>query len=139
MKNVLKVAVASGVLALGSALPVTAQIETAMVFTTSVPFYAGNSQMPPGTYKISQIDLSTGELLLRSTDGRHSAFMAFIPTFSEETQQKSTATFARRDGVEYLDQIGVMGENYGIKFPPTTAKLKAASNAGSEEHPVVGN
>jgi hypothetical protein len=45
MKSFYKVALATAVLVLGSALPVMSQIDNGMDFTTSFPFYAGNAKM----------------------------------------------------------------------------------------------
>jgi hypothetical protein len=50
MKNLLKAFGASGLLCLLFAIPATAQIVNGLSFTTTFPFYAGNTKMPPGTY-----------------------------------------------------------------------------------------
>ena len=66
MTKVLKMAAATVALTLGSALPVLAQIDNGMTFTTAFPFYAGNTKMPAGSYRIAQTDINTDEFCRRA-------------------------------------------------------------------------
>jgi hypothetical protein len=50
-----------GLLSLLSVLPLAAQIDNGVNFTTSFPFYAGNARMPAGSYKITQSDMDDPE------------------------------------------------------------------------------
>jgi hypothetical protein len=138
MKSFYKVALAAAVLVLGSALPVMSQIDNGMDFTTSFPFYAGNAKMPAGSYRITQADFDANELLIQSADGKYSAFMEFIPTWSEQRHKQSDVTFQKYGSVDYLDRIWVEGQRYGIKVDPSKAEKKAAANAGPVEHSIVG-
>jgi hypothetical protein len=138
MKNLLKIAVAAVALTLGSALPVLAQIDNGMDFTTSFPFYAGKTEMPAGSYKITQTDIDANELLIQSGDGKHSAFVDFIPMHAEEPHAHSDVTFHKYGDVEYLNRIWVVGQRYGMKVDPTKAELNAASNVAVVEHTVTG-
>ncbi len=139
MKSIVKVAAASAVFILGSALPLMAQIDNGIDFTTSVPFYAGRAQMPAGSYRITQADLNSDDVLIRSTDGKYSAFVGFIPTLSEQPHQNTAVTFAKYGDVEYLDRIWVEGESDGMKVDQTKAELKAASDTAVLGHSVAGN
>jgi hypothetical protein len=56
MKNLSKLVVGMGLLSLLSVMPLAAQIDNGVDFTTSFPFYAGNAKMPAGSYKITQSD-----------------------------------------------------------------------------------
>ena len=131
MKSMLKIAVVSAVVTVGTALPAMAQIDTGIEFTTSVPFYAGNADMPAGLHKITQPDLNADMLLIRSTDGNYSAYEGFIPTLSEQPHEKSDVTFKKYGNVEYPNRISIEGETYGMKVDPTKAGLKAASTMTS--------
>src|SRR5258708_21729452 len=62
-----------GLLSLLSVMPLAAQIDDGVDFTTSFPFYAGNAKMPAGSYKISQTDIDSSVLQIQSSDGAHSA------------------------------------------------------------------
>jgi hypothetical protein len=138
MKNLLKITVATVALTLGSALPVLAQIDNGMYFTTTFPFYAGKTQMPAGSYKITQTDVDSDELLIQSKDGKRSAFVDFIPTQAEEPHAHSDVTFHKYGDVEYLNRIWVIGQQYGMKLEPTKAELNAASNTAAVDHTVTG-
>jgi hypothetical protein len=138
MKSFYKIALATTVLVLGSALPVLSQIDTGMDFTTSFPFYAGNAKMPAGSYKITQTDVDANELLIQSADGKYSAFVDFFPTRSEQPHKQSDVTFQKYGSVDYLDRIWVEGQRYGMRVDPTRAEKKAAANASPVEHSIVG-
>jgi hypothetical protein len=138
MKSFYKVALATAVLVLGSALSVMAQIDNGIDFTTSFPFYAGNAKMPAGSYRITQADFDANELLIQSADGKYSAFVEFIPTWSGQYHKQSDVTFQKYGNVDYLDRIWVEGQRYGMKVDPSKAEKKAAANAGPVEHSIVG-
>ena len=139
MKNPLKMAVATTVLVLGSTLPMMAQIDNSLDFTASFPFYAGSAKMPAGSYRVSQPDTDTQEVLIQSADGKHSAFVEFVPTRSEEPHQKSDVTFHRYGSVDYVNRIWVQGQRYGMKVDPTPAELKLATSTAVVEHSVSSN
>ena len=138
MKSFYKVALATAVLVLGSALPVMAQIDNGMDFTVSFPFYAGNAKMPAGSYRITQTDVDVNELLIQSADGKYSAFVDFFPTRSPQPHTQSDVTFQKYGSVDYLDRIWVEGQTYGMKVDPTKAEKKAAAIADPVEHSIVG-
>ena len=138
MKSFYKVALATAVLLLWSALPVRSQIDNGLEFTTSFPFYAENAKMPAGSYRITQTDVDANELLIQSADGKYSAFVEFIATRSAQPHKQSDVTFEKYGSVDYLDRIWVEGQTYGMKVDPTKAEKKAAAIAGPVEHSIVG-
>lgn len=138
MKYSLKVAVGALVLAIGSALPAMAQITDGLTFTTSFPFYAGNLEMPAGSYKITQFDMDSSELRIQSMNGKQSAFLDIFPTRSEQPHETSDVTFHKYADVDYLNRIWVAGQRYGMKVEPTKAEQKAASTTPVIEHTVSG-
>jgi hypothetical protein len=138
MKDLLKVAVASLALTLGSALPALAQMDTAMGFKTSFPFYAGNAKMPAGSYKITQTDIDANDLQVQSADGKYSAFVDFIPMHAEAPHAHSDVTFHKYGNVEYLNRIWIVGQRYGMKVEPTKAELKVASTTAVADYTVTG-
>lgn len=138
MKSLSKVAVKMALLSLLSAMPLMAQIDNGMNFTTSFPFYAGNVKMPAGSYKITQTNIDDSELLIESNDGKFSAFLEIIPTQAEEPHAHSDVTFHKYGDTDYLNRIWVEGQRYGMKIEPTKAEKKAAANATAAEHTVSG-
>jgi hypothetical protein len=134
MKNVSKLVVRMGLLSLLSVMPLAAQIDNGVDFTTSFPFYAGNAKMPAGSYKITQSDMDENILQIQSKDGAHSAVVEFIPTHSAQSHPQSDITFHKYGDTEYLNRIWVEGQKYGMKVDPTKAEMKAAANANAVEH-----
>ena len=136
MKNVSKLVVRMGLLSLLSVMPLAAQIDNGVNFTTSFPFYAGNAKMPAGSYKITQSDMDESILQIQSKDSGHSAFIDFIPTHSAQPHSHSDVTFHRYGDTEYLNRIWIEGQEYGMKVDPTKAETNAAANANVVGHPL---
>src|SRR3984885_958433 len=134
MKNVSKLVAGMGLLSLLSVMPLAAQIDNGVDFTTSLPFYVGNAKMPAGSYKITQSDMDAPILEIQSNNGVHSALVDFIPTQSAQPHPHSDVTFHKYGDTEYLNRIWVEGQEYGMKVDPTKAETKAAANANVVEH-----
>jgi hypothetical protein len=134
MNTVTKRVVKIGLLTLLSALPLAAQIVNGVDFTTTFPFYAGNSRMPAGSYKITQSEIDESVLKIQSSDGVHSAFLDIIPTQSSQPHAHSDVTFDKYGDTEYLNRIWVEGQEYGMKVDPTKAETKSAAKAQAVEH-----
>jgi predicted aspartyl protease len=134
-----KLVVKMGLVSLLSVMPLAAQIDNGVDFTTSFPFYAGNAKMPAGSYKISQTDIDSSVLQIQSSDGAHSALVEFIPTHAEQPHSQSDVTFHKYGDTDYLNRIWVNGQRYGMKVDPTKAETKAAANANVVEHSIVTN
>jgi hypothetical protein len=136
MKRFSKLAGRMALISLLSAMPLMAQIDNGMNFTTSFPFYAGNVKMPAGSYTITHTDIDETQLLIESNDGKFSAFLEFLPTQAEQPHVKSDVTFHKYGDTDYLNRIWVEGQQYGMKIEPTKAEKKAAAKAAVEEHTV---
>jgi hypothetical protein len=63
------------------------QIDNGMTLTTAFPFYAGNTKMPAGSYRI-------------------------IPMHVDEPHRHSDVTFHRYGDVEYLNRVWIVGQRY---------------------------
>jgi len=138
MKRLCKVVVMMAVLVMGASLPVMAQIDNGLDFTTTFPFYAQNTKMPAGAYKVTQADFDQSTLLIQSMDGKYSAFVDFIPTRAEQPHKQSDVTFHKYGNVEYLNRLWVEGQRYGMKLETTKSEKKAAAAAAPVEHSVTG-
>ena len=141
MKKISKLIAGMGLMSLLSVMPLTAQIVNGVDFTASFPFYAGNTRLPAGSYKITQSDIETDAsiLLIQSSDSKHSALVDIIPTQSAQPHPHSDVTFHKYGDTEYLDRVWVEGQEYGMKVDPTKAENKAAANANVVEHSVAAN
>jgi hypothetical protein len=128
-----------GLLSLLSVMPLAAQIDNGVYFTTTFPFYAGNARMPAGSYVITQSDFDTSVLQIQSKNGAYSAFVDFIPTHSEQPHPQSDVTFHKYGNTDYLNRIWVNGQRYGIKLDPTKAETKAAASTNVVEHSLVAD
>jgi hypothetical protein len=137
MKTFCKLAVMSGLIFLSLAVPGMAQIVNGVDFTTSFPFYAGNAKMPAGAYTITQPEGDDSTILLiQSKSGSHSAFLDNTSTQAANPHPQSDVTFNKYGTTDYLAQVWVAGQNYGIQLLPSKAEKKAASSASAAQHSV---
>ena len=134
-----RVVLKMGLLSLLSVMPLAAQIDNAVNFKTSFPFYAGNAKMPAGSYRITPSDIDSSVLQIQSTDGAYSALVDFLPMHAEQPHSQTDITFHKYGDTDYLNRIWVNGQRYGMKVDPTKAESKAATNANVVEHSVVAS
>jgi hypothetical protein len=139
MNNFGKVVLKMGFLSLLCVMPLAAQIDNGVNFTTSFPFYGGNTKMPAGSYKITRTDATEALLLVQSKDGVHSGFVDFTTTHSEQPHSQSDVTFHKYGNTEYLNRVWLEGQRYGMKIDPTKAEAKAAANANVVEHSLTAS
>jgi hypothetical protein len=137
MNSVGKFAVRIGLLSLLSVMPLAAQIDNGMDFTTSFPFYVGDTRLPAGQYKVSQPDADDDLLLVESINGAHSVFVEFLPTQSAQPHGHSDITFRKYGNTNYLNRVWIEGQNYGIKVAPAKVETKAAADANVVRHSTV--
>lgn len=128
-----------GLISLLSVMPLAAQIEHGVDFTTSFPFYAGSTRMPAGSYKITPSGFDTSVLLIESKDRVYSTFVDFIPTQAEQPHSRSDVTFHKYGNTDFLNRVWVEGQRYGMKVDPTKVELKAAAGTKAIEHSLVAN
>jgi len=139
MNTLSKLVVRMGLISLLAVMPLAAQIDNGVDFTTTFPFYAGNTRMPAGSYKITQADFDTSVLLIESKDGAYSAFIEFIPTQAEQPHPQGDVTFYKYGDTDFLNRIWVTGQRYGMKVDPTKVETKAAASTSVVEHSLVAD
>jgi len=137
MNNVGKLVVKMGFLSLLSVMPLAAQIDNGVDFTTSFPFYAGDTKLPAGHYKVTQPDANADLLLVESINGAHSVFVEFAPTRSAQPHRQSDVTFQKYGDADYLNRVWIEGQNYGIKIAPGRVETKAAAGANAVQNSTV--
>jgi hypothetical protein len=137
MRTFCKLAVTSGLMFLSLAVPGMAQIVNGVDFTTSFPFYAGNAKMPAGAYTITQAEGDDDTILLiQSKSGSHSAFLDNTPTQAANPHPQSDVTFNKYGTTDYLSQVWVAGQNYGMQVLPSKVEKKAALSSSAAQHSV---
>jgi hypothetical protein len=139
MNSVSRLIVKMGLISLLSVMPLAAQIEKGVDFTTSFPFYAGNARMPAGSYNITPSGFDTSVLLIKSKDGAYSAFVDFIPTLAEQPHLRSDVTFHKYGDTEFVNRIWVEGQHYGMKVDPTKLETATAADTNVVEHSLVAD
>ena len=140
MKNSLslKVTGAGGLLCLLCALPATAQISNGVDFTTKFPFYAGNTKLPAGTYKIIPSGYNDTTLMIQDASGKHSAFLEYNTNQSAAGHKTSEVTFKKYGDTDFLDMIWIPGQSSGVQIDPTKVEMKLASSGQPQAHSVPG-
>jgi hypothetical protein len=138
MNTVGKLVMRIGFLSLLSVMPLAAQIDTSVDFTTSFPFYAGNAKLPAGNYRVSQPDMGAEILRIQNIDEPRSAFVDFIPTQSLQLHRKSSVSFEKYGDTDFLDQVWIAGEAYGVEADPTKVEAAAAAAVNAGQHTVSG-
>jgi hypothetical protein len=137
MKSLGKVTLVIVGLALISTIPVRAQIVNGLNFTATGPFYAGNTKFPAGSYTITQSSVDNNTLLIRSAGNKYEAFFDALPTQTGQPHSKTEVTFHKYGGVDYLNQVWIQGQTYGLQVDPTKAEQKAAAGGSSGDHSVA--
>jgi hypothetical protein len=138
MNNVGKLVGKIGLLSFLSVMPLVAEIDNGVDFTTTFPFYAGDTKLPAGEYKVSQPDQDDPLLLVESLDRKHSAFVEFEATHAAEPHRASDITFQKYGDTDYLNRVWIGGQKYGIKIVPSKVEMKAA-DANAVQHSTVAN
>jgi hypothetical protein len=136
MKSVGKLVVRIGFLSLLSVLPLAAQIDTSVDFTTSFPFYAGKTKLPAGNYRVTQPNMDVEILRIQNIDKPLSTFVDFTPTDSLQPHRRSAVSFEKYGDTDYLNRVWIAGQTYGIEADTTKVEAAAAVKAG--EQPARG-
>jgi hypothetical protein len=137
MNNCGKFVVKMGLLSLLSVMPLAAQVDNnGVVFTASFPFYAGNVELPAGSYILTHPNRNAKVLLLRNSTRTDGVFVNFTPTSSVDPSRESDVTFDKYGDTGYLRALSVAGETDGIEFDRSKAETKAAATIAEKTNIV---
>jgi hypothetical protein len=138
MNSITKTFLKMGLLSVLSVMPLAAQMDNGVDFKTSFPFYAGESKLPAGNYKMFQPDMNVHMLQIQNMDTLHSVFVDFMPTESLQPSNQSAVTFEKYGDTDYLNRVRIAGEDYGIKVDPSKVETAAAADANATQHSTAG-
>jgi len=138
MKNLLKIVSAGFLLCLLCAMPAVAQIVNGMGFTTTFAFYAGNTKLPAGTYKVTPTNFGSTMLMIENSNGSHSAFFEFTPTQADAGHKTSDVAFRKYGNVECLSRLWIAGQTYGMMLEPTKFEQSLAAKTPPQTHSITG-
>jgi hypothetical protein len=134
MKIFQKLTVLISTLFLISAIPAMAQIQNQLNFDAPFAFYAGNVELPAGSYTVSQPSENDKLLLIQSTDKSHSAFVQYVPSQSNALASDTNVAFDKYGETEFLSQISLQGQTYGMEIPVTKGEQNEAEAAAAAEN-----
>jgi hypothetical protein len=127
-----------GLITLFSAMPLAAQVAYGVKFTTPFPFYVGNTQMPSGSYLLTQPDdFNKAIAVVKSADGLHSTFIGVTPTQSLDPPRQSKIIFEKYGNTLYFNRVLLQGDTYGIVADTTKAETKVKETASVVEEQSI--
>ena len=138
MTRLLKLAGTSVLLYLAFAIPAPTQINNTVNFTTSFPFYAGNTKLPAGSYKVSPASFNSSVLMIESANGGHSAFIEFTSTQADAGHKTTDVGFKKFGTTDFLDTIWVGGQNFGMQVEASKYEQSLAKSGPPTAHKVSG-
>ena len=122
---------------LAFAIPARAQINNSVNFTTPFPFYAGNTKLPAGSYRVTQASFDSTVLMIESTNGSHSAFVEFTPTQSDSGHKATDVGFKKYGTSEVLSTVWVGGQQFGMQIEVTKFEQSLAKSGTPTTHSVT--
>jgi len=138
MKPDLKSAMLAGALLLTFAMFARAQITNEFTFETTFPFYAGNAKMPAGVYRVTPVQDAARLLLIEDATGSHSVYLEFASTSADNPHPQTDVTFNNYGNVDFLNQLWIQGQTYGMQMLPGKAEEIAAKHGTVKRHSVPG-
>ena len=101
----------------------------------------GNKTMPPGDYKIQQLESPSGDspvLLIYTDNGMKFETSAMtIHTLDPNTPEKTDVTLHHIGDNYYLDKIWIAGKNYGYEIPLPKSVRERATEAAAVSVPAT--
>ena len=137
MRNLLKLSGASVLLYLAFAMPAPAQINNSVNFTTPFSFYAGNTKLPAGSYKVTQATFDSTVLMIESTNGGYSAFVEFTPTQADSGHKSTDVGFKKYGTTEVLNTVWIAGQQFGMQVEVTKFEQSLAKSGAPTAHSVT--
>jgi hypothetical protein len=126
-----------GLLSALSVMPLAAQIDNGVVFTAPFSFYAGNVELPAGSYKVTHLDMTTKMVLVRNIASMNGVVVNVTVKSSVNPFKETDVTFDKYGDTGYLRGVSVARETDGLEFGRSNAETKAAATATKAENTKV--
>ncbi len=137
MKKQLKtMAVILGLVVVAGASVAQAQIMDRLRSEIPFSFYVRGKQMPAGIYIITELNLGSGLMEIRSDDGKSAAVFLTIGKQEKDTTMQSELIFHRYGDKVFLSEIAERGERDGAEVLKSTME-KRLEKAGASDKEVA--
>jgi hypothetical protein len=136
MKSVKKFTFILPMMLILAAIPSFAQLDSSVKFEAPFSFYAGDAEMPAGSYTISQPDISESFLQLRTADGKRTVFVEYRQTDSLTTSSRTEVTFSKYGNTNFLSFITVDGQTSELQVEKSAVEKKIAHSAAAEKQSI---
>jgi hypothetical protein len=146
MKNVLKLLLLVGLVALVAIIPAAAQLSydgptVDVKFTASMPFYVGDKLMPAGSYEVRQGAGDQANTLLVRGKGKNEAYAPFMATKADQTVKSMEVSFNKYGDKEFLNAITFpsaqnMNTAWSFTLNPSATEQAAQKAATATKHKV---
>ncbi len=148
MKNFWTMIVLGGLVTLAATIPAAAQNVWSnqwldVAFTAPMPFYVGDSQLPAGSYHITQGGVGQENVLLvRADKGKHEALVKIDPVSTPKPLTKTEVTFNKYGSNEYLNSVAFGSpsdtqSSWVLKVEPSAGEQAAAKAASPTQHKIT--
>jgi hypothetical protein len=130
-----KIAAVAGaaVVTVFSAAGAQAQVFEQLKFSTTFAFSAGHSNLPPGTYTIRPLDMTTGVMELTSDSGATSRFIVVTPAGLKGNEKTGDEVVFKKSGDTYvLTEIRDGAEGTGVDLAQVKLEEPGARHHGSQ-------
>jgi hypothetical protein len=78
-------------------------------------------------------------LLIEDATGSHSVYLEFALTHAHNAHPQTGVTFNNYGKADFLNQLWIQGQTYGMQMLPGKAEEIAAKNGTVKRHSVPGN
>src|ERR1700756_3202653 len=111
------------------AIPAMAQINQTVKFDAPFAFYAGNAELPAGSYTVTHSADNLDVLLVENDDRTQSAFVECRTVDTNSAPNDTEVAFNKYGMTDFLSRIWLQGESSAMEIQPSMAEKKAAQSS----------
>jgi hypothetical protein len=116
------------------AVPAMAQMNQVLKFNAPFAFYAGNVEMPAGSYTVTHSNDNFDILVLESADHSQSTFVECMTVDTNTRPSETEVSFNKYGKTDFLDRISLRGESSEMQILPSTTEQNAAQDSDAVQH-----
>jgi hypothetical protein len=117
-----------------AAIPAIAQINQTVKFDAPFAFYAGNAELPAGSYTVTHPEDNADVLLLENDDRSQSAFVECRTVDTNSAPNDTEVAFNKYGKTDFLSRIWLQGESSAMEILPSMAEKTAARSSAAVQH-----